>query len=125
MMMLALTREVLTYEKKNEIQEGIQSDGFSEMDLQDGFQFQQVPNLSKERDVLFIAGKSDSGKSYYGREYLKQYAKLFPKRPIYLISYLPKDETLDEFKKISRIDIYDKEFMKEELGIDDFLCNYG
>jgi hypothetical protein len=107
--------EVYLHEKKNET-----IDGFSEMDLQDGYQFQPVPNQSKERDVLFIAGKSGSGKSFYGREYLKQYAKIYPKRPIYLISYLDKDDTLDEFKKIVRINIYDPEFMKEELGIDDF-----
>lgn len=38
------------------------------MDLQDGYQFQLMPNQSKELDVLFIACKSGSGKSYHGRE---------------------------------------------------------
>ncbi len=51
--------QAFLYEKAKEI-----NDGFSEMDLQDGFQFQQVPNQCKERDVLFIAGKSGSGKSF-------------------------------------------------------------
>ncbi len=45
---------------------------------------------------------------------------MYPKRPIYLISYLPKDETLDEFKKIIRIDIFNEEFVKDEIGIENF-----
>lgn len=90
---------IYLYEKKDEV-----SKGFSELDLSDGYLFQQVPNDKKERDVLFVAGKSGSGKSYYTREYIKQYHKMFPKRDIYLISYLDEDETLDAFDKLQRVD---------------------
>lgn len=92
---------------------------FEELDLKDDFQFQQIPNQNRERDVLYISGKSGSGKSYYALQFLKQYKKLYPKRPIYLFSYLDQDDTLDEFKQLKRIDIYHKEFLTEEMQIDE------
>ena len=94
--------------------------GFLEMELDPEFKFQLVPNTNKERDVLFIGGSSGSGKSWMCKEYLKQYIKLYPKNAVYLFSYLQDDVTIDEVKKIQRIDIYDKDFLNEELDPKEF-----
>ena len=95
-------------------------EGFESLELVDSFHFQIVPDLNKERDVLFIASQSGAGKSFYCKEYLKEYVKLKPKNKIYLFSYLDKDETIDEVKKLQRINIYDKEFMNEEIEPNEF-----
>ena len=59
---------------------------------------QQVPNTTNERDIIYITGPSRSGKSTYTRKYLKQYVKHVKGRPIYFISSLPSDESLDKIK---------------------------
>lgn len=107
--------EVFLYEKKKNV-----TNGFEELELQDGYLFQQAVNTQRERDCLYVAGMSGSGKSYYIREYVKQYIKHFPKRDILLFSFLKEDKTLDEIKKIQRIDIYQSDFMKEDLKSEDF-----
>jgi hypothetical protein len=61
--------------------------------------FQLIPNPDpKKRDVFYIAGASGSGKSHIAREIAEGYHQLFPDRPIYLVSKLMKDDTLDNTK---------------------------
>jgi len=95
-------------------------DNIKELELGDGYHFQQTVNTERERDIIYVAGPSGSGKSYYIREYVKQYIKLYPKRSIYLFSYLDEDETLDKIKKIQRIDIFNKEFLLSDIKSADF-----
>ena len=95
-------------------------DGFEELELDDDHSFQILPDQNKERDCLYVAGQAGSGKSFFCKQYLKEYIKLFPKNPIFLFSYLDEDDTIDEIKVIQRIDIYDKEFLNEELDPKDF-----
>ncbi len=45
-----------------------------------------IPTENKERDVIYISGKSGSGKSYFCAMYVKNYQKKYPKRNVYLIS---------------------------------------
>jgi hypothetical protein len=51
-----------------------------------------------KRDVFYIAGKSGSGKSYISAQIIENYHKLNPERPLYLISKLEEDETIDKVK---------------------------
>ena len=95
-------------------------EGFESLELVDNFHFQLIPNMNRERDCIYIAGSSGSGKSFMCAQYLKEYIRLHPKNPIYLFSYLNEDETIDQVKKIQRIDIHDKEFMSENLEPKDF-----
>ena len=88
------------------------------IELHDNFKIQIVPRKFKERDVFFIAGESGSGKSTYVRNYIDIYKSYYPKNEIYLISYLEKDETLDNIKGIKRIKPYDEEFLAEIDDID-------
>lgn len=80
---------------------------------------QLVPNKKTERSILYITGASGSGKSYYTKEYVKQYHLLFPKNPIYLFSALNDDTTLDSIKYLKRINLNDK-FLNTPFTINDF-----
>jgi hypothetical protein len=56
------------------------------------------------RDVIMVGGKSGSGKSYIAKNFIKRYMNLWPKRQVFLVSYLDEDETIDEAKGVERID---------------------
>lgn len=60
-------------------------------------------NLENGRDVIMVGGKSGSGKSHTAKNFAIRYHKLWPKRPIKLISFLDKDATLDELDFIKRV----------------------
>lgn len=82
-------------------------------------EIQIVPNKKTERSILYITGSSGSGKSYYTREYIKQYHLSYPKHPIYLFSSLSDDTTLDSIKYLKRIKLDDK-FLNTDFTIEDF-----
>ena len=90
------------------------------MELEDGYKFCLAPRpiKEKERMTLFVAGESGSGKSWWIREYAKRYKSMFPKNPIFLISYLEQDTTLDAYKQIIRINAFTEEFLEECMDID-------
>jgi hypothetical protein len=90
------------------------------MELEDGYKFCLAPRplKEKERMTLFVAGESGSGKSWWIREYAKRYKAMFPKNPIFLISYLDQDTTLDAYKQIIRINAFTEEFLEECMDID-------
>lgn len=74
--------------------------------------FNIVPPIdSHKRQCLYLCAASGAGKSYLCKTYSENYHKLFPNRPVYLISKLQTDETLDELEFITR------------LNIDDFILN--
>lgn len=73
------------------------------------------------RDVIMVGGKSGSGKSHIARNFAVRYHELFPKRKIYLISYLESDTTLDSVGPIfKRVDSSKFEDDDLEYGIGDF-----
>ena len=59
--------------------------GFNKLEI-DGGTFQVIPNFNAERSTVFIAGTSGSGKSYWASEYIKEYLKIYPDNPVYLIT---------------------------------------
>lgn len=52
-----------------------------------------------KREIWYIAGASGSGKSHIAKRLAEQYQKQFPDRPVYLVSKLAEDATLDSMKK--------------------------
>ena len=54
--------------------------------------FQIVPNINTEREVIFISGSSGSGKSFFIKQYIKEYKRVHPKNKIWLISVLDDNE---------------------------------
>lgn len=80
---------------------------------------QQIPDKQKERQILYITGASGSGKSYYTYLYCEQYRKLYPKNPIYLISSINDDSSIDKLKGLKRFDLNPK-FIENNFGVEDF-----
>jgi len=91
---------------------------FSRLHLDGDSKFQQVPCPDTERQILYITGASGSGKSTYTKNYIKQYKKMYPKRPIYLFSALKEDESLDEVNP-QRI-LIDDTIVEQPLLAEDF-----
>ncbi len=90
-------------------------DGITEMEINDGYRLQLIPS-NRERDVIFVGAESGAGKSYFIKQYCIEYKQKYPKNPIYLISYLDEDVTLDNYKQIERLKAFEPEFL-------DFLHN--
>jgi hypothetical protein len=90
---------------------------FTSLTLTDG-KFQQVPDPETERQILYITGASGSGKSTYTANYIKNYQKMFPERPIYCFSALKDDESLDVVKP-QRI-IIDDSIWKDPIDVSEF-----
>ena len=61
-------------------------------------------NLEDGRDVIMVGGKSGSGKSHTARNFAQRYHILWPDRPIFVLSYLRHDDTLDALKFLKRLD---------------------
>lgn len=93
---------------------------FNQMTLDDGKRFQLIPNPETERQILYITGSSGSGKSYFTKKYCREFARIFPKRPIIMISSIDSDCSVDDIKNLKRMKIKTPEFMEEEFVIDDF-----
>lgn len=92
---------------------------YSDITLTGDEEFQCIPNPETERQILYITGRSGSGKSYYTLHYCNEYKKMFPKREVYLFSALSEDTTLDKLKGLKRIKLTE-EFCKEEITSEDF-----
>ena len=78
---------------------------------------QQLPS-SKGREVMYVAGKSGSGKSHYCAEYMKLFKKLYPKSKMYIFSCLTEDKVLDKLHP-KRI-ILDDDLIDNPIDLDDF-----
>ena len=73
----------------------------------------------KERDVLYITGSSGSGKSHFAGEYIEEYVKKYPKNPIYVLSTISQDESIDKVKAVQRVNL-GEEFMNTVFTLEDF-----
>lgn len=102
------------------INDKIVEDGFNTFIPKGDLLIQQVPDPKTERSILYITAPSGSGKSYYSKEYIYEYHKLYPKRPIFVFSSLDDDITLDKIKYLKRINIKKSEFLSMELTAEDF-----
>jgi hypothetical protein len=91
---------------------------FETLTLGDGAKFEPTPNTKSERDILYIAGPSGSGKSFYTKLYLQNYMKQFPNNSIYMLSKLNDDKSLDGIP-LKRIMI-DNRVISEPFTVEDF-----
>ena len=95
-------------------------DGVNELKTKGDFTIQHIPDKNTERSVLYITGQSGSGKSFYTKNYIEQYRKMFPKNEVFMISSLADDPTLDKLKFMKRIKIKEQPFLNSELETGDF-----
>jgi hypothetical protein len=92
---------------------------YNEITLTGEEEFQCIPNPETERQILYITGRSGSGKSYYTLHYCLEYRKMYPKRDIYMFSALGEDSTIDKLKGLKRIKLTE-EFCNDEITSEDF-----
>jgi hypothetical protein len=107
----------------------VQEKGSSKIKLPPGSTFSLNFNPdSTKRSIYYIAGASGSGKSYIAKHLSEQYQKMFKGRPVYLVSKLKEDETLDGMKdkpirlnieKLTEKPMTDLEPLRESLVIFD------
>ena len=57
-----------------------------------------LPDLTVERECIYIYGSSGCGKSYLSKEYAKLYKKYYKDNDIFLVSSLDFDKTLADLK---------------------------
>jgi predicted AAA+ superfamily ATPase len=91
---------------------------FKQLKIANDSKFQQIPDTTKAREIIYITGPSGSGKSTYTRKFLEQYKKKFKNNPIYLFSALPEDESLDDIKP-KRI-VLDETLISDPISVEDF-----
>ena len=92
---------------------------FSKLELKDNGQFGVAVDPKTERQIIYMAGCSGCGKSYYSRQYIEQYKKAFKDRPVYIISSLTEDKTLDSIKGLKRVRV-DDTLITDPLSCEDF-----
>lgn len=81
------------------------SESSTEVDLPPNSTFSLLPTSEKKaRDVFYICGPSGSGKSYVAKGIAEEYHRMHPDRPIYIVSKLTEDSTLDKLKYLVRLD---------------------
>lgn len=65
----------------------------------DDSMFKIYPTQDKDqRDSIYITGPSGSGKSTFISQFIEEYIKLYPKRPVVLFSNKFQDKALDKFR---------------------------
>ena len=120
---------IMTDDKKTKLSQIISLDdsnqakqSFNEFTLKDPKQrFQVVGDPKRERDIIYISGRSGSGKSYFIKDYVNNYYKLIhKKRPVYLFSALKEDPTIDQIKGLLKINLSNDFLADEEISIADF-----
>ena len=84
-------------------------------------QYQLIPNMEKEREVVYITGQSGSGKSWFCKSFCDEYKRAYPKREIYLFSSLKGDlGSIDQIKGgVKRIKL-EKDLLTEDITAEDF-----
>jgi len=90
---------------------------FNHFAIQEGY-LQLLPNQNTERQILYIAGASGSGKTFFTGQYLKTYKETFPDNPIYMFSTIPKGDVSLKDVEIDYIDL--ETILEEDLTAKDF-----
>ena len=83
-------------------------------------QFRLAVDKDTERQIIYVTAPSGSGKSYFTRQFMEDYKKVYPKRPIYIFSSLTEDKSLDKIKGLRRIKIDSDKFKDTELTAKEF-----
>ena len=111
-------RNLYVADNKTATNEGVRHPEY-EIELSNNQHFQIAINKETERQIGYICGGSGGGKSYFCKKYIEEYHKTYPSRPIYVLSALTEDPTLDSLKCIERIKLT-PEFLDDDLTAKDF-----
>jgi hypothetical protein len=92
----------------------------SPLEAPDGYKFAIEPTHHEGgRDVIMVGGKSGSGKSHIARNFAIRYHVLHPENPIFFISYLDEDPTIDQASKVMKR-IKPESLLESDLSVHDF-----
>ena len=91
---------------------------YTHLNLDEG-KFQQIPDTTANRNILYITAPSGAGKSTYTLKYLQEYKKKYKDNELYLFSALTEDETIDQMKGLKRIKI-DDTLVSDPLNVIEF-----
>jgi hypothetical protein len=83
-------------------------DGGREIDDIKGARFMFTFDPHKDREVIYMFGKSGSGKSILTRKYIKEYLLEFPDNDIFLFSLKNEDVAFDDFENLHRIPLEER-----------------
>jgi hypothetical protein len=93
-------------------------DNVRDVEISDEGKMELLPSQKKgERHFIVVAGKSGSGKSQWTRTYIKNFLRLFPKRPVYIFSPVMEDIAYDDLK-INRV-ILDESLLDDPINVED------
>lgn len=83
-------------------------------------EFQMIPCKQKEREILYVTGKSGSGKTTWTSQYAEQYHNTYPKNHIILFSTEADDKNYNK-KYIKKIDLvkYAEVEQEEDINLED------
>lgn len=63
-----------------------------------------IPRIKKKgddaREIIFISGPEESGKSTWAASYIKRFKTMYPKSIVYVFSGIEKDKVIDDLKPI-------------------------
>jgi len=95
-----LNKKIIRVEAKAKVNK---NNHMNELNLNDNYNFQVIPNIDADRSTLYVCGMAGSGKSYFIGEWLKEYSKLYPNNSIYIFSEKQEDKQLDNIKNTCRV----------------------
>lgn len=105
-----------------EIKNKLSNDCKKEIVLRDNGIIYPMPFIMPDQiENIYICGQTGSGKSTFMAGYVRQYKRLFPKRPVWLFSRLQQDKVLDEIG-VNRI-LIDEDLLDEEIELETFTQN--
>jgi Cdc6-like AAA superfamily ATPase len=90
---------------------------FKRLQIANDSKFQIVPDITQERQILYITGPSGSGKSTFTRKYIEELKKKRKDMPIYLFSAVSQDESLDSINPY-RI-VLDESLIEDPIGLEE------
>jgi hypothetical protein len=93
--------------------------GFNELKIEgENTYFQLLPDLKKNRQIIYVNGHSGSGKTFWIKRYLQEYKKIYPKNEIYCFSPFENDVSF-EGVSLKNIKI-EPELIQDNLTSKDF-----
>jgi hypothetical protein len=91
----------------------------------DGSEMVPMPRIKNKdaeaREIIYISGPEESGKSVWASKYIKQFKKMYPQSKLFVFSKIKHDKVIDDLKPI-RVAL-NENLYKKPIEIDEFPKN--
>lgn len=101
----------------NKIKDDLKNNIGKHIEFTNGETILPLPYENKNNRI-FIAGPSESGKSYLAGNITKQWSKIYPDRKIFLFSPVSEDPALDPIKNLKRVEL-NEEIVNEPINTEE------